>query len=71
MMVNVSVNEIDDDGCVECPTCLNIIDPCDFSNFGYEVLEATINGKNKLTRIVVKCHVCGAEITISFKELEQ
>ena len=65
-MVNVSVNEMEDDGCILCPKCNNVIDPLDFSNFSYEVLEGTVNEKNELTRVLVKCHVCGTEIEIDF-----
>jgi hypothetical protein len=68
-MVNVSVNEMEDDGCILCPTCHNVIDPRDFSNFGYEVLEGIINEKSELVSVLIKCHFCGTEINVNLKEV--
>jgi hypothetical protein len=61
------VKEVDNEGCVRCPQCNNVIDPEDFSDSAYEVLEAILNERNGLIRVIVRCNVCKSDIAIALK----
>jgi hypothetical protein len=47
--------------------CGNVISPDDFSNTKYEVLEAVLDERNELVKVVVQCLACKCDIVIVLK----
>jgi transcription initiation factor IIE alpha subunit len=61
------IKEVDSEGKFRCPKCNNVISPDDFSNMTYEILEAIMDKRNELVKIVVQCLVCKCDIVIVLK----
>jgi uncharacterized protein with PIN domain len=55
------------EGTVRCPQCNNVISPDDFSNTAYEVLDAIVDKRGELMKVVVRCLVCKCDIVIVLK----
>jgi len=62
-----TLEEQDDEGRFPCPRCKTIIDPGDFTNTAYEIVEAVVNKRGTLENVRVKCLVCKSQIVIVLK----